>query len=117
MLLGLVAGTLLAAMLGQMNMAGVADGPLLSFPTVLPFGMPKFDLAATVPLLIFWPTDTSSLAQWQKYRKLTVSGVWPASSCTQTYQPHSHVRLLWSVTMRAVTTVPRMAFRLPSAAV
>ena len=52
-LLGLVAGTLLAAMLGQMNMAGVADGPLLSFPTVLPFGMPRFDLAATVPLLIF----------------------------------------------------------------
>ncbi len=52
-LLGLVAGTVLAALLGQMNMAGVAAGPMFSFPTVLPFGMPKFDLAATVPLLIF----------------------------------------------------------------
>src|SRR5690606_18182333 len=31
----------------------VAQGPVLSLPTFLPFGPPKFDLAATVPLLVF----------------------------------------------------------------
>lgn len=52
-LLGLVAGTALAALLGQMDMSDVAAGPWLSLPTLLPFGMPHFDLAATVPLLVF----------------------------------------------------------------
>lgn len=52
-LLGLIAGTLLAAALGQTDFSAVAQGPLLSLPTLLPFGAPKFDLAATVPLLVF----------------------------------------------------------------
>lgn len=52
-LLGLVAGTALAALLGQLDMSAVANGPLVSLPTLLPFGMPTFDLAATVPLLVF----------------------------------------------------------------
>ncbi|WP_395024426.1 uracil-xanthine permease family protein [Comamonas odontotermitis] len=52
-LLGLIAGTLLAAALGQTDFSAVAQGPVLSLPTFLPFGPPKFDLAATVPLLVF----------------------------------------------------------------
>ena len=52
-LLGLVAGTVLAAALGQTDFSAVAQGPLLSLPTLLPFGAPKFDLAAMVPLLVF----------------------------------------------------------------
>ena len=52
-LLGLIAGTVLAAALGQTDFSAVAQGPLLSLPTLLPFGAPKFDLAATVPLLVF----------------------------------------------------------------
>lgn len=52
-LLGLIAGTLLAAALGQTDFSAVAQGPVLSLPTFLPFGPPKLDLAATVPLLVF----------------------------------------------------------------
>ncbi|HVZ44042.1 MAG TPA: uracil-xanthine permease family protein [Ramlibacter sp.] len=52
-LLGLVAGTVVAAALGMMSFANVAQGPLVSLPTLLPFGMPNFDIFAAVPLLIF----------------------------------------------------------------
>jgi xanthine/uracil permease len=52
-LLGLAAGTALAAALGLAHFDGVAQGPLLSLPTLLPFGMPTFDLVAAVPLLVF----------------------------------------------------------------
>jgi uracil-xanthine permease len=52
-LLGLAAGTLVAAALGMMSFAGFAAGPVLSLPTLLPFGMPHFDIVAAVPLLIF----------------------------------------------------------------
>jgi uracil-xanthine permease len=52
-LLGLVAGTLLAAVCGMSDFSGVGVGAIFSLPTVLPFGMPKFDLVAAVPLLVF----------------------------------------------------------------
>ena len=52
-LLGLVAGALVAGLLGMMSLAAVGAGPVLSLPTLLPFGMPHFDLVAAVPLLIF----------------------------------------------------------------
>jgi uracil-xanthine permease len=52
-LLGLVAGALLAGVLGAMDLSSVGTGALVSLPTLLPFGMPHFDLFATVPLLIF----------------------------------------------------------------
>ena len=52
-LLGLLAGAALAAALGLMNFAGVAAGPVLSGPTLFPFGLPTFDLVAAVPLLLF----------------------------------------------------------------
>ncbi|WP_395349009.1 uracil-xanthine permease family protein [Variovorax sp. UC122_21] len=52
-LLGLLAGTLLAAAFGLMDFSPVAAGPVWSTPTLLPFGLPHFDLVAAVPLLIF----------------------------------------------------------------
>ena len=52
-LLGLVAGTLLAAALGLVDWSGVGVGPILAAPTLLPFGMPHFDVVAAIPLLIF----------------------------------------------------------------
>jgi len=52
-LLGLLAGTVLAALLGLMSFSEVGNGPVLSLPTLFPFGTPKFDLIAAVPLLVF----------------------------------------------------------------
>jgi uracil-xanthine permease len=52
-LLGLLAGAILAALFGRMDFSGVASGPAWSAPTLLPFGMPHFDIVAAVPLLIF----------------------------------------------------------------
>lgn len=52
-LLGLLAGAVLAGLFGMMDLSQVAAGPLLSAPTLLPFGMPTFDIVAAVPLLIF----------------------------------------------------------------
>ncbi len=52
-LLGLLAGTVLAAACGLMDFSSVAAGPFWSAPTLLPFGMPRFDVVAAVPLLIF----------------------------------------------------------------
>ena len=52
-LLGLLAGTLLAALAGLMDVSGVAAGPWWSTPSLLPFGMPRFDLVAALPLLVF----------------------------------------------------------------
>ena len=65
--------------------------------------------ASASPLFTRWPTDTRFRALWQKYRQFTASGVWPASSSTHTYQPHSHVLLPVDLsTLRAVTTRPEM---------
>ena len=52
-MLGLIAGTLLAAALGRLDLTGVMDGPLVAVPQRFPFGLPKFDLIAALPLLIF----------------------------------------------------------------
>jgi uracil-xanthine permease len=52
-LLGLAAGTLLAAVCGMTDFSGVATGALFTLPTFLPFGLPKFDLVAAIPLLVF----------------------------------------------------------------
>ena len=52
-LLGLVAGTALAALLGMAHFDGVGSGALFSLPTLLPFGMPNFDVVAAIPLLVF----------------------------------------------------------------
>jgi xanthine/uracil permease len=50
-LLGMVFGTVLGAVTGQLG--SVAGGPLLAWPQPLPFGSPRFDVLATVPLLLF----------------------------------------------------------------
>lgn len=52
-LLGLAAGTLVALALGRMDLTGVVAGPVISAPSLLPFGLPTFDIVAAVPLLIF----------------------------------------------------------------
>ncbi|WP_433706049.1 uracil-xanthine permease family protein [Paraburkholderia sacchari] len=52
-LLGLLAGAALASALGLMSFASVWSGALVTLPTPLPFGMPRFDLFAALPLLIF----------------------------------------------------------------
>ena len=52
-MLGLVAGTVLAAIFGQIDVSGVGTGPLIALPQLFPFGMPKFDLIAALPLIVF----------------------------------------------------------------
>ena len=52
-MLGLIAGTVIAALLGQLDLSGVGAGPLVAFPQLFPFGMPKFDVIAALPLIIF----------------------------------------------------------------
>ena len=50
---GLVSGSVIAGLSGMLHLDAVVAGPLLSLPTAFPFGWPKFDLAASVPLLLF----------------------------------------------------------------
>lgn len=52
-MLGLVAGTVLAAFIGQVDLSGVTSGPVIAFPQLFPFGMPKFDIIASLPLIVF----------------------------------------------------------------
>ena len=52
-LLGLLAGAIVAGLFGMMDLGAVGVGPLVSSPNLLPFGMPTFDIVAAVPLLIF----------------------------------------------------------------
>ncbi|MGH8798128.1 MAG: uracil-xanthine permease family protein [Caldimonas sp.] len=52
-LLGLLAGAIVAGLFGMMSLAGVGTGAVFSMPHLLPFGTPKFDVLAAVPLLIF----------------------------------------------------------------
>ncbi len=52
-LLGLLVGAVLALGLGVMHFDTVLAGPLVAVPTPFPFGWPKFDLLASLPLIIF----------------------------------------------------------------
>lgn len=52
-LLGLVAGTIVAIGIGAFHADRFSLWPLFSAPTLLPFGMPKFDIIAAIPLIIF----------------------------------------------------------------
>ena len=52
-MLGLVAGTLIAFVMGAAHLPALFDGPLVAVPQLLPFGMPRFDLLAALPLIIF----------------------------------------------------------------
>jgi uracil-xanthine permease len=52
-LLGLAAGTCVAALAGTMSLAGVGTGPIVSMPTLFPFGWPIFNIVAAIPLVVF----------------------------------------------------------------
>lgn len=51
--LGLVGGTIVAAFMGATNFSAQASGPLLAAPSLFPFGAPKFDLIAAIPMLLW----------------------------------------------------------------
>ena len=50
---GLVAGTLVAALSGLLRLDAVLAGPVFSLPAAFPFGWPKFDLLASLPMVLF----------------------------------------------------------------
>ncbi|MFG6176795.1 uracil-xanthine permease family protein [Halomonas sp. THAF12] len=52
-MLGLLIGATLAAVCGVMEFDGVLSGPVVALPSLFPFGWPKFDLFASLPLIIF----------------------------------------------------------------
>ncbi|MEV7611827.1 uracil-xanthine permease family protein [Streptomyces sp. NPDC089799] len=52
-MLGLLAGTALAAVLGSIHTAGITEGGLLNVPQPMPFGSPQFNLLAAVPLMLY----------------------------------------------------------------
>jgi uracil-xanthine permease len=52
-MLGLLAGTMLAVAVGSADFSGVASGPLFALPELFPFGTPKFNLLAALPLIVF----------------------------------------------------------------
>lgn len=52
-MLGLLAGATIATLLGVMSFEGVLNGPVVAFPELFPFGMPTFDIFASLPLIIF----------------------------------------------------------------
>ncbi len=52
-LLGLLGGALVAVGIGAFHSEHLSLWPVLALPSALPFGMPKFDLIAAVPLMVF----------------------------------------------------------------
>jgi uracil-xanthine permease len=52
-MLGLLAGTALAALLGHMDLDRATEGGLVSLPQVMPFGSPQFNLLAALPLMLY----------------------------------------------------------------
>ncbi|NSY40922.1 uracil-xanthine permease family protein [Leisingera sp. ANG59] len=52
-MLGLVGGTLIALTIGEAQITGLFTGPVIAVPQLLPYGMPKFDIFASLPLIIF----------------------------------------------------------------
>lgn len=51
--IGLVGGTIVGACMGATSFSAQAAGPLLAAPTLFPFGAPKFDLIAAIPMLLW----------------------------------------------------------------
>ncbi len=50
---GLVAGSLLALLCGLLHADGLFASPVISLPSAFPFGAPKFDLLASLPMILF----------------------------------------------------------------
>ncbi|SJN10886.1 Xanthine permease [Leucobacter sp. 7(1)] len=51
-LLAMVIGTVIAAFMGMVDFGGVLDGPIFAIPTPFAFGMPTFEIAAIISMLI-----------------------------------------------------------------
>ncbi|MCW4456688.1 nucleobase:cation symporter-2 family protein [Microbacterium sp. MPKO10] len=51
-LLSLVLSTIIAALLGMADFSAVLDGPIFAVPTPFAFGLPTFDIAAIISMLI-----------------------------------------------------------------
>ncbi|MBT2439182.1 purine/pyrimidine permease [Streptomyces sp. ISL-36] len=52
-MLGLLAGTALAAGLGHIDTGRAVEGGLVSLPHLMPFGSPQFNLLAALPLMLY----------------------------------------------------------------
>ena len=52
-MLRVIGGSLLGIAMGKTDFSGVGDAGLVHLPSLMPFGSPVFNLAASVPLLIF----------------------------------------------------------------
>ncbi|MFJ7958850.1 uracil-xanthine permease family protein [Streptomyces sp. NPDC096319] len=52
-MLGLLAGTALAAALGRVDLGHATDGGLIGLPHLMPFGSPQFNLLAALPLMLY----------------------------------------------------------------
>ncbi|MER7716390.1 uracil-xanthine permease family protein [Streptomyces flaveolus] len=52
-MLGLLAGTALAAATGALDGGGLAGGSLVNLPHLMPFGSPEFNLVAALPLMLY----------------------------------------------------------------
>ncbi|MCD9121196.1 uracil-xanthine permease family protein [Cupriavidus sp. UGS-1] len=52
-LLGLLGGALVAVGIGAFHGEHLSLWPVLALPSALPFGMPRFDLIAAIPLMVF----------------------------------------------------------------
>ncbi|MFD0366923.1 uracil-xanthine permease family protein [Streptomyces sp. NPDC059071] len=52
-MLGLLAGTTLAAVLGHVGAGHAVEGGLVSLPHLMPFGSPEFNLLAALPLMLY----------------------------------------------------------------
>lgn len=52
-MLGLLAGTALAGILGHLDLGRATHGGLVSLPQLMPFGSPQFNLLAALPLMLY----------------------------------------------------------------
>ncbi|MET9294887.1 uracil-xanthine permease family protein [Streptomyces sp. NPDC003077] len=52
-MLGLLAGTALAAVTGAIDFGGAAGGALVNVPQPMPFGSPEFNVLAALPLMLY----------------------------------------------------------------
>ncbi|MFG3281548.1 uracil-xanthine permease family protein [Streptomyces sp. NPDC048111] len=52
-MLGLIAGTVLALLLGDVGLGHLSQGGWLDVPRLLPFGSPRFDVLAALPLMLY----------------------------------------------------------------
>ncbi|MCX5387249.1 uracil-xanthine permease family protein [Streptomyces sp. NBC_00083] len=52
-MLGLIAGTVLALLLGDVSLGHLGEGGWIDMPRLMPFGTPTFDVLAALPLMLY----------------------------------------------------------------